>query len=48
MGFYRRNSDYYDHQTSESKSKIGYYAFIIGATVVTVGIVGWMYNRIYS
>ncbi|MGN7412524.1 hypothetical protein [Paenibacillus sp. SAF-068] len=48
MGFYRRNSDYYDHQTSESKSKMGYYAFIIGATVVTVGIVGWMYNRIYS
>lgn len=48
IGFYRRNSDFYDKQTSESKSKLGYYAFIIGAAAVTVGIVSWMYSRVYS
>lgn len=48
MGFYRRNSDFYDKQTSGAKSKLGYYAFIIGAAAVTVGIVSWMYSRVYS
>ncbi|WP_440119090.1 hypothetical protein [Paenibacillus sp. QZ-Y1] len=48
MGFYRRNSDFYDNQTSELKRRIGYFAFIIVAAVVTVGIVSWMYNRMYS
>jgi len=48
MGFYRRNSDFYDEQTSGAKSKFGYYAFIIGAATVTVGIVSWIYSRVYS
>ncbi|KGP80508.1 MULTISPECIES: hypothetical protein [unclassified Paenibacillus] len=48
MGFYRRNSDFYDKQTSGAKSKLGYYAFIIVAAAVTVGIVSWMYSRVYS
>lgn len=48
MGFYRRNSDFYDKQTSESKSKTGYYVFVITAAVVAVGVVSWMYNRMYS
>lgn len=48
MGFYRRNSDFYDKQTSGAKSKLGYYVFIIGATAVTVCIVSWMYSQVYS
>lgn len=48
MGFYRRNSDFYDKQTSGVKSKLGYYAFIIVAVAVTVGIISWMYSRVYS
>ncbi|NEU59592.1 hypothetical protein [Paenibacillus sp. ALJ109b] len=48
MGFYRRNPDFYDKQTSGAKSKLGYYAFIIGAATVTVCIVSWMYSRVYS
>ncbi|UPK46523.1 hypothetical protein [Paenibacillus pabuli] len=48
MGFYRRNSDFYDEQTSGAKNKFGYYAFIIGAAAVTVGIVSWIYSRVYS
>ncbi|WJH29846.1 hypothetical protein N6H13_03560 [Paenibacillus sp. CC-CFT742] len=48
MGFYRRNSDFYDKQTSGSKSKTGYYVFVITSAVVAVGVVSWMYNRMYS
>ena len=29
MGFYRRNSDFYDKQTSGSKSKTGYYVLLL-------------------
>ncbi|QOS78633.1 hypothetical protein JNUCC31_28670 [Paenibacillus sp. JNUCC31] len=48
MGFYRRNSDFYDKQTTGSKGKLGYFSFIIAAAAVTVGIVSWMYSRMYS
>ncbi|MFC9708299.1 hypothetical protein ACFTRD_09055 [Paenibacillus sp. NPDC056933] len=48
MGFYRRNSDFYDEQTTGSKSKLGYFSFIMAAAAVTVGIVSWMYSRMYS
>ena len=48
MGFYRRNADFYDKHTAESKSKTGYYVFVVTAAVIAVGIVGWMYSRMYS
>ncbi|WDQ30355.1 hypothetical protein PTQ21_18070 [Paenibacillus marchantiae] len=30
MGFYRRNSDFYDKQTSESKSKLAIMHLLLG------------------
>ncbi|WP_339300956.1 hypothetical protein MKY92_12565 [Paenibacillus sp. FSL R5-0623] len=30
MGFYRRNSDYYDHQTSESKVRLAIMHLLLG------------------
>ncbi|CAI6038916.1 hypothetical protein PAECIP112173_00931 [Paenibacillus sp. JJ-100] len=47
IGSYRRNSDYYDEQAPSSENKPKYYAFVIIAAVVTVGIIVFVYNPKY-
>lgn len=41
-----RKPEFYD-KYSKTKTRIGYIFFVSLATLVTVGIIAWLYKRIY-
>lgn len=41
-----RKSDFYDKHT-RTKTKIGYFFFVSIAALVTIGVITWLYRRIY-
>ncbi|OAB35691.1 hypothetical protein PMSD_11815 [Paenibacillus macquariensis subsp. defensor] len=45
-GFNNRNPDFYDKH-SATRTRTGYIFFVTLVTLATVGIVSWLYVRIY-
>ncbi|MNQ97184.1 hypothetical protein D3C85_1128170 [compost metagenome] len=46
-GIFNRKPEFYDKHT-ETKTRKGYVMFVLLAFVATVGIVTWMYKRVYG
>lgn len=46
-GMFNRSPEFYDKRT-ETKTRKGYVWFVLFAFVASVGIVTWMYKRVYG